>query len=259
MTMLTQIDCSRSIHFEWGLVYSKGKCSAVCRAYKFFRRSNLYKKCIPFTSPIKHSPFTSTINSTHQKHFNTLTTKMLFKTAALASLATLAMADSNLDWFGPKVVHKQVCGHPGDERPEDCDQFYEDVKNELHDKIMGTCKTASCSGSFDHYHYQVNVDAVFPPEAKGEFDTQVGNIVSKMLVHENQPSIGSVAIETKFTIPSKMILNRFGDGNEKGHMEITVTLDDEDGLCDIFKKVGTAASVIPEVGPFFGLINIADC
>lgn len=177
----------------------------------------------------------------------------------LATVAVAGDAHSNLDWYGPKQVHTQVCGHPGDERPENCDDFYNDVKNELHDKIMGSCKDTSCSGSFDHYRYQVNVDAVFPPEAKGEFDTQVRNIIDRMLTHENQPAIGNVAIETKFTIPSKMILNRFGDGNEKGHMEITVTQEDEDGLCEIFKKLGTAGSVIPEVGPFFGLINLADC
>lgn len=185
--------------------------------------------------------------------------KALLGLASLTTLVVAGDAHSNLDWYGPKKVHTQVCGHPGDEHPEDCDQFYEDVKNELHDKIMGTCKESSCSGSFEHYRYQVNVDAVFPPEAKSEFDTQVGNIVQRMLTHENQPGIGSIPIETKFTIPGKMILNRFGDGNEKGHMEITVQLDDEDGLCDLFKKLGTAASVIPEVGPFFGLINIADC
>lgn len=184
---------------------------------------------------------------------------MLFKSVLAASLATLAVADSNLDWYGPRKVHTQVCGHPGDEHPENCDDFYNDFKNELHDKIMGTCKATSCSGSFDHYNYNINVDAVFPPEAKDEFDQQVRNIVDRMVVHENQKAITPIAIETKFTIPSKMILNRYGDGNEKGHMEITVTLDDDDGLCELFKKLGTAASVIPEVGPFFGLISIADC
>ncbi|KAJ4159182.1 uncharacterized protein LMH87_008091 [Akanthomyces muscarius] len=124
---------------------------------------------------------------------------------------------------------------------------------------MGTCKESSCSGSFEHYHFQVTVDAVFPPEAKGEFDTQMGNIIGKMFTHENQKAITPTPIETKFSIPSKMILNRFGDGNEKGHLTMTVTVDDEDGLCELFKKIGTAGSVIPEVGPFFGLINLADC
>ncbi|KAK2606277.1 hypothetical protein QQS21_003325 [Conoideocrella luteorostrata] len=158
------------------------------------------------------------------------------------------------------MEHTQVCGHPGDERPEDCDQFYNDVRDELHQKVMGTCKEASCSGSFEHYRYNVKVDAIFPPEAKPEFDKQMANIIGKMLTHENQKGIGPVPIETKFTIPSKLILNRFGDGNEKGHLEMTVTVDDAgNGLCELFKKIATAGSVIPEVGPFFGLINIADC
>ncbi|KAM3554143.1 hypothetical protein ARSEF4850_006601 [Beauveria asiatica] len=80
-----------------------------------------------------------------------------------------------------------------------------------------------------------------------------------MLTHENQKAIAPTAIETKFIIPSKMILNRFGDGNEKGHLTMTVTVNDEDGLCQLFQKIGTAGSLLPEVGPFFGLINLADC
>lgn len=187
-------------------------------------------------------------------------TKYLASLVLLASSALAEPAHSNLDWYDPKMVHTQVCGHPGDEHPENCDDFYNDFKRELHDKIVGTCKTTSCSGSFEHYRYEISVDAVFPPEARGEFDTQVGNIIDKVVVHENQPGIDpNFPIETKFTIPSKLILNRFGDGNEKGHMEITVHLDEEPGLCEIFQKIGTAGSVIPEVGGFFGLINLADC
>ncbi|CEJ91538.1 hypothetical protein VHEMI07240 [[Torrubiella] hemipterigena] len=193
---------------------------------------------------------------------------MFAKTAlALASTMLFAAtgvvagdAHSNLDWYAPKKVHTQVCGHPGDEHPEDCDQFHTDFKNELHDKIMDSCKTSSCSGEFEHYNYKITIDAIFPPEAKDEFNTQVRNILDKVVAHENQPSLTpGFSFETKFTIPSKMILNRFGDGNEKGHMEITVELEDEDGLCEIFQKIGTAGSVIPEVGGFFGLINLADC
>ena len=177
-----------------------------------------------------------------------------------SSLATVAAAaHSNLDWYAPRVTHKQVCGHPGDSRPQNCDDFYNDVKNEMHTKVMDTCKKTSCSGSFEHYHYNVQVEAIFPPGAKGEFDEQMRNIIDRMLTHENQEAITDFPIETKFSIPHKMILNRFGDGNEKGHMELTVTKNDEDGLCEIFKKLGTAGSVIPKVGPFFGLINLADC
>lgn len=190
-------------------------------------------------------------------HFNSFLT--LASAAGLASIVAADDAHSNLDWYGPKQVHTQVCGHPGDERPQNCDDFYNDVRDELHKKVMDTCKETSCSGSFEHYRFQVTVDAVFPPEAKGEFDTQMGNIIGKMLTHENQKAITPTPIETKFTIPSKMILNRFGDGNEKGHLTMTVTVDDEDGLCELFQKIGTAGSVIPEVGPFFGLINLADC
>lgn len=51
---------------------------------------------------------------------------------------------------------------------------------------MGTCKEASCSGSFEHFKFEVTVDAIFPPEAKGEFDTQMGKIIEKMFTHENQ-------------------------------------------------------------------------
>ncbi|TWU71930.1 hypothetical protein ED733_003281 [Metarhizium rileyi] len=186
----------------------------------------------------------------------------LIKVASAVYMATLAAADdahSNLDWYGPKQTHTQVCGHPGDDRVENCDDFYNDVRTELHKKVMETCKETSCSGSFEHYKFQVNVDAVFPPEAKGEFDKQMGRIIDKMFTHENQKGIGPEPIETKFVIPSKLILNRYGDGNEKGHLEMTVTVNDEDGLCELFKKLATAGSVIPEVGPFFGLINIADC
>ncbi|KAK3191547.1 hypothetical protein K4F52_002362 [Lecanicillium sp. MT-2017a] len=186
--------------------------------------------------------------------------KTAFAAAAASSLVTVAAAaHSNLDWFAPRITHTQVCGHPGDEHPQNCDDFYNDVKNELHDKIMGTCKETSCSGSFEHYRMNFAIDAIFPPEAKGEFDQQMGNIIDKMLTHENQKAITPTPIETKFSIPQKMILNRFGDGNQKGHMEITVTKDSEDGLCEIFKKLGTAGSVIPKVGPFFGLISLADC
>lgn len=188
--------------------------------------------------------------------------KFLIGMVSAASMATMVAADdahSNLDWYGPKQTHTQVCGHPGDDHPENCDDFYNDVRDELHKKVMDSCKETSCSGSFEHYKFQVTVDAVFPPEAKGEFDTQMGNIIGKMLTHENQKGIGSVPIETKFSIPSKMILNRYGDGNEKGHLEMTVTVNDEDGLCELFQKLATAGSIIPEIGPFFGLINIADC
>lgn len=188
--------------------------------------------------------------------------KALLSVASALSLATIAAAGdahSNLDWYGPKQTHTQVCGHPGDDHVENCDDFYNDVRDELHKKVMGTCKETSCSGSFEHYKFQVNVDAVFPPEAKGEFDKQMGNIIGKMFTHENQKGIGPEPIETKFTVPSKLILNRFGDGNEKGHLEMTVTVNDEDGLCELFQKLATAGSIIPEVGPFFGLINIADC
>lgn len=189
------------------------------------------------------------------------------QTTVLALIATLATgviagdAHSNLDWYGPKKVHTQVCKYVSDpNHPVPCDDFYNDFKRELHDKIKNTCKTSSCSGTFEHYKFDFNVDAVFPPEAKGEFEQQLGNIIDKVVVHENQKGIDpNYSIETKFTIPSKLILNRFGDGNEKGHMEITVSVEDEPGLCEIFQKIGTAGSVIPEVGAFFGLINLADC
>ncbi|KAM3515872.1 hypothetical protein MY11210_000412 [Beauveria gryllotalpidicola] len=144
--------------------------------------------------------------------FNSFLT--LASAVGLASIVAADDAHSNLDWYGPKQFHTQVCGHPGDEHPENCNDLYNDVRDELHKKVMDTCKEASCAGSFEHYRFQ-RPSSRPRPRASHHAHT---------------------AIETKFTIPSKMILNRFGDGNEKGHLTMTVTVDDEDGLCETLSE-----------------------
>lgn len=183
------------------------------------------------------------------------------KISAIVSFlfASQALAKSTLDWYKPKINSGAIYCVDDNKHYLECHKFGNKVANDIANGIMKHCKQASCDGEFKMHALDIKVSAVFPPKAKGEFKTQVHNILKKMHKTDPKKISTSPASLADITFPHKMILNRHANDNEKGHMTITITKNGSDGLCEVLKDIAAAGGTIPEVGPFFGLINIANC
>jgi hypothetical protein len=168
------------------------------------------------------------------------------------TLFNLVKGDSAVDYYKGQVQVTNPQINQNEEYVE-IDEFKNLAITAIHDSIMSVCETASCSGSWDsgYYGFIGTIDAIFTPDSKQEVMDQIRNILDKSFQAESKLSQGIL------TAPGQFILVRYDSGNQQGDITVDITKADAgQEACAVLQKIGTAGSVIPEIGPFLGLINL---